>query len=95
MGGKNPGIVMPTADLGAAANGVARSAFGYAGQKCSACSRVYVHRDAYHDSIKADAVMYALVEAIGVLAIALVAWWASRELGASANAIAMRSQIAF
>ena len=46
------------------------------------------HRDAYHESIKADAAMYALVEAIGVLAIALVAWWASRELGASANTIA-------
>ncbi len=46
------------------------------------------HRDAYLESIKADAAMYALVEAIGVIAIALVAWWASRELGASGNAIA-------
>jgi 1-pyrroline-5-carboxylate dehydrogenase len=43
MGGKNPAIVMPSADLDAAAEGVMRSAFGLSGQKCSACSRVYVH----------------------------------------------------
>ena len=42
MGGKNPAIVTVTADLDAAAEGIARAAFGFAGQKCSACSRVYV-----------------------------------------------------
>jgi 1-pyrroline-5-carboxylate dehydrogenase len=45
MGGKNPALVMPSADLDEAAEGVVRSAFGLQGQKCSACSRVYVHRD--------------------------------------------------
>ena len=45
MGGKNPAIVMPSADLDDAAEGVLRSAFGLQGQKCSACSRVYVHED--------------------------------------------------
>ena len=45
MGGKNPALVMPSADLEAAAEGVLRSAFGLQGQKCSACSRVYVHED--------------------------------------------------
>ena len=45
MGGKNPALVMPSADLDAAAEGVMRSAFGLQGQKCSACSRVYVHQD--------------------------------------------------
>ena len=45
MGGKNPAIVMPSADLDAASDGVMRSAFGLQGQKCSACSRVYVHRE--------------------------------------------------
>jgi 1-pyrroline-5-carboxylate dehydrogenase len=45
MGGKNPALVMPSADLDAAAEGVMRSAFGLSGQKCSACSRVYVHHD--------------------------------------------------
>jgi ATP-binding cassette subfamily B multidrug efflux pump len=39
------------------------------------------HRDAYLDSIKADAAMYAWVEAIGVIAIAAIAWWSARRLG--------------
>ncbi len=42
MGGKNPAIVSANADLDKAALGVMRSAFGLTGQKCSACSRVYV-----------------------------------------------------
>ncbi len=42
MGGKNPAIVTASADLDQAAEGVARAAFGFDGQKCSACSRVYV-----------------------------------------------------
>jgi len=44
MGGKNPAIVSAKADLDLAADGVMRSAFGFSGQKCSACSRVYVER---------------------------------------------------
>jgi 1-pyrroline-5-carboxylate dehydrogenase len=44
MGGKNPAIVMDSADLDRAALGVMRSAFGMNGHKCSACSRVYVHQ---------------------------------------------------
>ena len=43
------------------------------------------HRDAYLESIRADAAMYAMVEAIGVLAIGLVAWFAARRLGADAT----------
>lgn len=42
MGGKNPALVMRSADLEKASDGVMRSAFGAQGQKCSACSRVYV-----------------------------------------------------
>lgn len=42
MGGKNPTIISAKADLDKAALGVMRSAFGLTGQKCSACSRVYV-----------------------------------------------------
>ncbi|MBA4149416.1 MAG: aldehyde dehydrogenase family protein [Verrucomicrobia bacterium] len=49
MGGKNPAIVMPSANLDDAAEGVVRSAFGMGGQKCSACSRVYVHEKIYGD----------------------------------------------
>src|SRR5487761_613962 len=51
MGGKNPAIVSDRADLDAAADGVARSAFGLSGQKCSACSRVYAHRDVFEEFV--------------------------------------------
>ncbi len=44
MGGKNAAIVSRQADLERAALGIMRSAFGLQGQKCSACSRVYVER---------------------------------------------------
>jgi RHH-type proline utilization regulon transcriptional repressor/proline dehydrogenase/delta 1-pyrroline-5-carboxylate dehydrogenase len=48
LGGKNAIIVDSDADLDEAVRGVADSAFGYAGQKCSACSRAIV-LEAIHD----------------------------------------------
>ena len=48
MGGKNAIIVDDDADLDEAVVGVMKSAFGYQGQKCSACSRAIV-LDAVHD----------------------------------------------
>ena len=56
MGGKNPVIVTAAADLDLAAAGTARSAFSYAGQKCSAASRVFV------DASVADEFVARLVE---------------------------------
>lgn len=47
MGGKNAIIVDDDADLDEAVAGVMKSAFGFAGQKCSACSRVVVVEGAY------------------------------------------------
>jgi RHH-type proline utilization regulon transcriptional repressor/proline dehydrogenase/delta 1-pyrroline-5-carboxylate dehydrogenase len=47
MGGKNAIIVDHDADLDQAVPGILASAFGYGGQKCSACSRVIVHRSVY------------------------------------------------
>ncbi|HAH05726.1 MAG TPA: 1-pyrroline-5-carboxylate dehydrogenase [Elusimicrobia bacterium] len=44
LGGKAPVVVMDSADLDAAAEGVFRSAWGFQNQKCSAASRVYVHK---------------------------------------------------
>jgi RHH-type proline utilization regulon transcriptional repressor/proline dehydrogenase/delta 1-pyrroline-5-carboxylate dehydrogenase len=44
MGGKNAIIVDETADLDEAIAGIITSFIGYAGQKCSACSRAIVHR---------------------------------------------------
>jgi len=58
MGGKNPAIVMASADLDEAAKGVARAAFGFGGQKCSACSRVLVDKrvkSAFLDRLVAEA----------------------------------------
>jgi 1-pyrroline-5-carboxylate dehydrogenase len=48
MGGKNACIVTARGDVDAAALAVARSAFGFGGQKCSACSRVYVEETVHH-----------------------------------------------
>jgi 1-pyrroline-5-carboxylate dehydrogenase len=51
MGGKNPAIVSRQADLDTAAEGIMRSAFGFSGQKCSACSRVYVERPVFDEFV--------------------------------------------
>jgi len=51
MGGKNAIIVDETADLDEAVTGVVSSFTSYAGQKCSACSRVIVHRAVYESFI--------------------------------------------
>lgn len=45
LGGKNPIIVTSKANLNKAIEGVARSAFGFGGQKCSACSRLILFED--------------------------------------------------
>jgi 1-pyrroline-5-carboxylate dehydrogenase len=47
MGGKDAIIVDEDTDLDKAAEGVTVSAFGYQGQKCSACSRAIVHGKVY------------------------------------------------
>ncbi len=52
MGGKDGIVVDDEADLDAAALGVAQSAFGFGGQKCSACSRAIVV-DSVHDAFVA------------------------------------------
>jgi len=53
MGGKNPVFVTASADLSVAASGVARSAFGLSGQKCSAASKAYVAREIMDDFLQA------------------------------------------
>ena len=44
MGGKNAVIVMDDADLDLAVEGILWSAYGTTGQRCTACSRVIVHK---------------------------------------------------
>ncbi|MBZ9749426.1 L-glutamate gamma-semialdehyde dehydrogenase [Deinococcus sp. HMF7604] len=50
MGGKDPTVVCADGDLDAAAAGIVQAAYGYAGQKCSACSRVIVE-ESVHDAL--------------------------------------------
>ncbi len=47
MGGKDSILVCADADLDAAADGVVASAFGFSGQKCSACSRAILEAPIY------------------------------------------------
>ena len=61
MGGKNAQIVMEDADLDLALDGVLWGAFGTTGQRCTATSRLIVHRKV-HDKLVAN-----LVEAAGKL----------------------------
>jgi 1-pyrroline-5-carboxylate dehydrogenase len=49
MGGKDAVVVDETADQEAAAQAVVQSAFGFQGQKCSACSRLIVVEAIYDD----------------------------------------------
>ncbi len=59
MGGQNPAIVLPDADLDAAAAQIAGAAMGFAGQKCTATKRVIVvgdpapFRDAFVAAVEA------------------------------------------
>lgn len=52
MGGKNAIIVDESADLDQAVIGAVQSAFGYSGQKCSACSRVIVLEPIYDNFVQ-------------------------------------------
>ena len=63
MGGKNAIIVDASADLDEAVLGVRQSAFGFQGQKCSACSRVIVVESAH------DHFLHRLVESTRALTI--------------------------
>jgi acyl-CoA reductase-like NAD-dependent aldehyde dehydrogenase len=62
MGGQNPAVILPDADLERAAQIIAQAAMGYAGQKCTATSRVIVVGNA-------SAASEALATAIGRLRI--------------------------
>jgi 1-pyrroline-5-carboxylate dehydrogenase len=63
MGGKDAIIVDDEADLESAVAGVLASAFGYQGQKCSACSRAVVHRVVYDQFLE---LLITKVEALRV-----------------------------
>ena len=52
MGGKDAIIVDDDADLDLAADSIVKSAFGFSGQKCSACSRAIIHEKVYDQVIE-------------------------------------------
>lgn len=64
MGGKDAIIVDEDADLDAAAAGIVTSAFGYQGQKCSACSRAIL-LDSVYDRVVEDVVARARAIRVG------------------------------
>jgi 1-pyrroline-5-carboxylate dehydrogenase len=63
MGGKDAIVVDADCDLDAAVAGVVASAFGYQGQKCSACSRAIVHGGVYEEFVR------RLEPAVGALSV--------------------------
>ena len=52
LGGKNPAVVFPDANLEDAANWIAKAIFTNAGQVCSAADRVLVHEDVHDDLVE-------------------------------------------
>lgn len=52
LGGKNHAFVDRSADLALAVEGVARSAFGMQGQRCTACSVALVHEEVYDEFVR-------------------------------------------
>ena len=52
MGGKNPAIVMEDADLDLAMEGLIWGAYGTTGQRCTATSRLIVHRDVHDELVE-------------------------------------------
>ncbi len=63
LGGQNPSIVLADADLDRAARTIAQAAMGYAGQKCTATSRVIVEQPVYAEFRDR---LVAAVEAMGL-----------------------------
>ena len=55
LGGKNPALVFPDADLERAVSGMVRSAFYNSGQACSGSERLLVHEDVYEEFVSAFA----------------------------------------
>ncbi|WP_044641987.1 L-glutamate gamma-semialdehyde dehydrogenase [Risungbinella massiliensis] len=52
MGGKDAIVVDAEADIELAVDSIVKSAFGFAGQKCSACSRAIIHQDVYDEVLE-------------------------------------------
>jgi 1-pyrroline-5-carboxylate dehydrogenase len=87
MGGKDSILISADADLDAAADGVAASAFGFSGQKCSACSRAIVEAPVYNEFIR------RLLERVAKLTVGDPA--ANHNLGPVINQGALQSMLGY
>ena len=87
MGGKNSILVCADADIDAAVEGVAASAFGFSGQKCSACSRAVIEAPVY------DVFVERIRERVAQLTVGDPA--ANLSLGPVINKAALSSMLAY
>jgi 1-pyrroline-5-carboxylate dehydrogenase len=83
MGGKDSIVVSADADLDAAVEGVVASAFGFSGQKCSACSRAIVEEPLY------DVFVERIRERVAQLSIGDPS--TNKNMGPVVNAAAMKT----
>jgi len=88
MGGKDSIVVAADADLDAAADGIVTSAFGFQGQKCSACSRAIVDASVY------DALEKKIVERTAGLVLG-DPLQRSTQIGPVVNESALRTILAY
>jgi 1-pyrroline-5-carboxylate dehydrogenase len=87
MGGKDSILVCADADLDAAVEGVVASAFGFSGQKCSACSRAIIEAPVY------EAFTELLLERVAKLTVGDPV--ANHNLGPVINKAALDSMLAY
>lgn len=67
LGGKNPMIVLPDADIAKAATGAVTACFSSAGQLCVSVERIYVHEDIRDEFLRAFVARTAAVKLGGAL----------------------------
>jgi 1-pyrroline-5-carboxylate dehydrogenase len=89
MGGKDAIVVDETADLDAAANGIVASAFGFQGQKCSACSRAIIVEQVY------EALLAKIVERTRGLTVGDPAASATVDLGPVIDRSALEKHLTY
>ena len=88
MGGKDAIVVAADADLDVAADGIVASAFGFSGQKCSACSRAIIEESVYAELER------KIVERVGRLVVGDPSE-ARTEVGPVINDNALRSILGY
>ncbi len=89
MGGKDAILVDETADLDEAAAGIVSAAFGFQGQKCSACSRAIIVASVY------DAVLAKIIERTNALTVGNPALGPEMDMGPVIDAAALAKHLEY